>query len=295
MGCVMLRYTGPGASDDCPGNPDNSGGYLAGKFAYPAPRPAFLAPADFVRSDPAPRPTNSLVRKLETFARLGSDEIDALVALSRFPKLVRSEQTLVHEGASIDHVCLVVEGLACRYKLLAGGRRQIMGYLIPGELCDVQFLTCNTADYSVVAVGDAQVVKIPVHKLADLIVRYPKIARALSMSALVDCAILREWLLNIGQRDAVEKLSHFFCEMKVRMNAIGRVDNDGSFELPVNQAALADTIGLTPVHINRTLQRLRTAGLILLSHRRLTILDQESLAAIAGFDAHYLRPRRLVG
>lgn len=289
----MLRYTGPGASDDGSVNPDISGGYLAGKFEHPSPRRTFLAPADVVRPDPAPWPTNSLVRKLETLARLGSDEIDALVALSRFPKLVRSEQILVHEGASIDHVCLVVEGLACRYKMLAGGRRQIMGYLIPGELCDIQFLVCNTADYSVAAVGDAQVVKIPVHKLADVIARYPKIARVLSMSALIDCSILREWLLNIGQRDAVEKLSHFFCEMEFRMNAVGRVDHDGSFELPVNQAALADTIGLTPVHVNRTLQRLRTAGLILLSHRRLSILDQERLAAIAGFDAHYLRPGRL--
>lgn len=292
MGCVMLRYTGPVARDECPANSDNSDGYLAASFGYLTPQHNFLAPVDIVRPDPAPRPANSLVRKLEAFVRLRSDEIDALVALSRFPKLVRSEQVLVHEGAAIDHVCLIVEGLACRYKLLAGGRRQIMGYLIPGEMCDVQFLVCNTADYSVAAIGDAQVVRIPGHKVADLILRYPNIARALSMSALVDSAILREWLLNIGQRDAVQKLSHFFCEMKVRMDAVGRVHNDESFELPVNQAALADTIGLTPVHINRTLQRLRTAGLIRLCHRRLTILDQKRLAAIAGFDEHYLRPSR---
>ena len=236
-----------------------------------------------------PEARSALATKLGTFVQLSADEIDALEALSRHPKQYRSDQILVHEGASVDHVCLIVQGLACRYKLLVDGRRQITGYLIPGDICDIHFVMFNTPDHSVALVGDSQVVKIPTHKIKELITRSPTIARALSLAGLVDCAILREWLLNIGQRDAMQKLSHLFCEMSVRMKAIGRIHVDGSFELPTNQVTLADTIGLTPVHINRTLQRLRTAGLIRLCQRRLTIIDPERLALIAGFNGNYLR------
>ena len=175
--------------------------------------------------------------------------------------------------------------------MLVGGRRQIMGYLIPGDICDVHFVMFNTPDHSVALVGDSQVVNIPTHKIRELTLRFPTIERALSLAGLVDCSTLREWLLNIGQRDAMQKLSHFFCEMLVRLKAIDQIHVDGSFELPTNQATLADTIGLTPVHINRTLQRLRTAGLIRLCQRRLTILDAARLAAVAGFDGDYLRIR----
>ena len=287
----MLRYTGSPNNDYCLGGARDSAA------EYPTANPLqdnfhgdFSAPIRACPEQPI-RP-NPLVTKLETFVRLGSEEIEALEVLSRHPKSYKAEQILIHEGSTIGYVCLIVEGIACRYKLLPGGRRQIMAYLIPGDLCDVQFVVSNRADHSVSLVADSSVVKISTQKLIDVIARFPRIGLALSLTGLVENAILREWLLNIGQRDAMQKLSHFFCEMSERFRAIGRVDDDGSFELPINQATLADTIGLTSVHINRTLQRLRNAGLIRLCHRRLTILDTNRLAAVAEFDETYLRTRR---
>ena len=288
----MLRFTGTQNSNNYPAvEQGNVGEYLIVDTVQAKSHRDCYTPFARAWSE---RPThpNPLVTKLETFAQLGAEDIGAIEALSRNPKPYRAEQVLIHEGSSIGHVCLIVEGLACRYKLLPGGRRQIMGYLIPGDLCDVHFVVFNKPDHSVALVGDSTVVKIPTHKIMELIVRYPRIERALSLASLIDNAILREWLLNIGQRDALQKLSHLFCEMSVRLKAIGRVHEDGSFDLPANQVTLADTIGLTSVHINRTLQRLRTDGLIRLRHRRLTILDMNRLAAIAGFDESYLRMRR---
>lgn len=290
MGFAMLRYTGSASNDYClTERQDSAAAYQPSDTRRSALQRHRPSPVSDFHPTKAFATNNPLVRKLQTFVRLELDEIAALEALSRSPKPYRADQIIIHEGAAVDYVCLIIQGLACRYKMLAGGRRQIMGYLIPGDLCDVHFVVFNIPDHSVALIGESMVVKIPTHKIMELILRYPKIERALSLAGLIDCAILREWLLNIGQRDAMQKLSHFFCEMAVRLKAVGRIHDDGSFELPVNQMTLADTIGLTPVHINRTLQRLRTAGLIRLCQRRLTILDPARLATVAGFEGDYLR------
>lgn len=231
---------------------------------------------------------NPFVANLARFGRLDPAEVDALMWVSRNPRRHRAEQILIHEGSPVDHISLLVQGFACRYKIMADGRRQILGYLLPGDLCDVHFAIFNKPDHSVVCLTDCAVVSIPIHAVSELGVRFPKIARALALTAAVDSCILREWLLNIGQRRAMQRLGHLFCELALRLNAIGKVAVDGSFDLPILQGALADTTGLTPVHVNRTLQRLRSSGLISLSQRRLTILDFERLKTVAGFDGAYL-------
>lgn len=232
---------------------------------------------------------SSLVTKLSAFGGLDATETDALELLARNAKPMRSEQILIHEGSPTNSIYLIVSGLACRYKMLAGGRRQILGYLIPGDLCDIHFAIANQPDHSVAVVGDSSVARIPTSRIIELMLRFPRISRALTLASLIDSVILREWLLSVGQRDALQKLCHFFCEMAVRLEQVGGINEDGSYELPVNQVTLADTLGLTPVHINRTLQRLRSEGLIRLCNRRLAILDRERLATIAGFDGAYLQ------
>lgn len=260
------------------------------------PLNSFYPPTDYPstpgRTSPSP---SALVTKLSAFGPLGAEEVEALEQLSRNPKPMQSEQILIHEGSPSDSVYLIVSGLACRYKMLAGGRRQILGYLIPGDLCDIHFALANRPDHSVSLTGGSSVARIPTWKISELMLRYPAINRALSLASLIDAVILREWLLSVGQRDALQKLCHLFCEMAVRLEAIGGVNDDGSFELPLNQVTLADTLGLTSVHINRTLQRLRNDGLIRLCHRRLAILDRERLATIAGFDGAYLQLRSAAG
>ena len=290
----MLRYTGSTASEysalpafEIVGDDANS---------FPVRR-EFCSDALFPLPDAGPacaKLSNPLARKLEHFAHLSAAEFNALDALLPAPKFLGAGQILIHERSPSEHVYLIVQGMACRYKLLPGGERQILGYLIPGDLCDIHFIAINEPDHSVALLSDAQVIKIPAHRLGALLESHPRIERALSYAALLDMAILREWLLNVGQRNAKQRLSHFFCEMELRLRRIDKVAEDGSFEMPINQRALADTTGITPVHVNRTLQRLRNAGLILLSHRRLAIVDREQLAAVAGFDDNYLQIRNYV-
>ncbi len=233
---------------------------------------------------------NPLVAKLQRFVSLGAEEIASITALSRGGQKFPANHVIIGEGSRPDHVCIILHGFAYRYKILPGGRRQILGYLVPGDLCDAHFAVFDQLDHSIATLGDAEVVRIPIQELLDLLARHPAIERGLSLAALVDRSILHEWLLNIGQRNAYQKLSHFLCELSVRLKAIGHVSADGTLELPLNQAALADTTGLTLVHINRTLQRMRAESLIALRGRRLTILDLERLAAVAGFEVGYLSP-----
>ena len=277
--------------------------------ADPGPQPDPLPTPNSGRAQTRPEPfergrsfqpdgvalVNPLVAKLSPFMDLDYSDVAALEAIAGSAKPYLSGKILFHEGSVPDHVYLFVRGMACRYKLLLSGQRQILGFLIPGDLCDLQFLALNPPDHSVALLSDAQLVKIPTWKIHDLLADRPSIDRALALAALQDFAILREWLLNVGQRNALEKLAHFFCEMRIRLEAVGQVDGDGSFELPVNQMTLADTTGLTPVHVNRTLQRLRSDGLIQLCHRRLLIIDFARLAAVAGFDGNYLRARQCRG
>ena len=183
---------------------------------------------------------------------------------------------------------LLLEGWAFRYKHLADGSRQIMAYLLPGDLCDIRIFMFEEMDHSIGLLSDAKVVKIPCTEMLELLDRYPRIERALLWATLVDEATLREWLLNIGQRNALQRLSHLFCELCVRLKVVKLVDSSETFALPLTQAELADTTGMTAVHVNRSLQRLRNDGLIVARDGKLTILDFERLAEIAGFNPTYL-------
>ena len=293
---IMLRYNASSSNYSGFSELSAPAPSLPRSFSPAVPVKSFVPSIEFPSAnDSAPATPSALVTKLSAFGVLGAEEVEALELLSRNAKPMQSDHILVHEGSPSDSIYLIVSGLACRYKMLAGGRRQILGYLIPGDLCDIHFAIANRPDYSVSLTGGSSVARIPTWKISELMLRYPVINRALSLASLVDAVILREWLLSVGQRDALQKLCHLFCEMAVRLEAVGGMSDDGSFELPINQVTLADTLGLTSVHINRTLQRLRNEGLIRLCHRRLVILDRERLASIAGFDGAYLQVRLAAG
>jgi len=287
----MLRFTGPMQLDYAEPPPSTPILDRSTEVAGWSDRTAAANIAPTTNSF-RPRSPNPIALKLAQFSLLEASDVQALDALLAFPKSLRAGQILVHENSVADHVYMMVRGMACRYKLLRGGERQILGYLIPGDVCDVHFVTLNKSDHSVVLLGDCEVVKMATYKFKTMLAEHPRIERALSLAALHDIAILREWLVNVGQRDALQKVSHFFCEMAYRLARVGQVDEDESFDLPINQMALADTTGLTPVHINRTLQRLRSDGLVKLCQRRLSIVDSDRLAAIAGFDTNYLKVRQ---
>lgn len=232
---------------------------------------------------------NPLVASLSRFVSLGQPEIKAIAHLSRNTRKLRSAETLVHQGSRPHFVSLILSGMAFRYRYLPDGKRQILGFLLPGDVCDTHFVISSKCDHSVDLLCDAEIAMIPTRELMGAMVSHPKIERSLLMTSLIDAAILREWLINTGQRNAIEKLCHLFCEISSRLQTLGLINPDASFSIPVTQIELADALGLTPVHVNRILQKLRHEKLIVWSKRRLTVLDRNRLELSAGFDDGYLQ------
>ena len=230
--------------------------------------------------------TNPLIRKLEAFGRLPDADRRLLAGITVQAKDVAAREDLIGEGDNPRDVQLILEGFACRYKFLPDGGRQITAFLIPGDFCDLHVFILKAMDHSIATMSPCRVVAIPREKILELTER-PAIARALWWAALVDEAILREWLVNLGGRPADQRIAHLLCELLVRLRTVGLVNGD-SYELPITQQDLADTMGLTSVHVNRVLQRLRSEGAITLKSKRLVIKDVERLMAFCGFDGSYL-------
>lgn len=230
----------------------------------------------------------ALIAKLGRFVPLTEEEKTALLHLSRRGRRFGRGTDLISQGDKPDSVFLLLEGWAYRYKSMLDGGRQIMAYLLPGDLCDVQIFLFEEMDHSIGLLSDAVVAKIPAGEVLDLMDRYPRIERALMWGTLVDEATLREWLLNVGQRDALQRLAHLFCELCVRLSVVNLVDDSDTFILPLTQSELADTTGMTTVHVNRSLQRLRKDGLIVTKGGKLTIPSFDRLAEIAEFSPTYL-------
>jgi CRP-like cAMP-binding protein len=162
-----------------------------------------------------------------------------------------------------------------------------MAFLIPGDLCDVHITILDEMDHSIRALTPVTLRKFPADEIRNIMENHPRLARALFWSTLVDEAILREWLVNIGTRPAELRLAHIFCEMVLRTRMAGYAEND-SIEFPLTQAELSESMGLTQVHTNRVLQKLRQEGLVKLEKKRLTILDWDRLKQFSQFDPIYL-------
>ena len=229
---------------------------------------------------------NPLIRKLEKFAPLSIDDrrlLDTIVASNR---IVPARSDLIREGQVSDDVRLVLKGFACRYKLLPTGDRQIVGFLLPGDFCDLNAFILNAMDHTIGTISPCTVVDIPRRRIMELTNR-PGIARAFWWVTLVDEGTLREWLLNMGQRHAAARIGHLLCELLTRLQIVGLADADG-YELPLTQADIGNTVGLSIVHVNRSLQTLREMGLIQLKNRAVCILNLEKLMDFTGFNPSYL-------
>lgn len=235
--------------------------------------------------------SGSLVTKLQRFTELDKADRGALGRFEAEVRDFRAGSDVITQGTQPDRVHLLVQGWACRYKLLATGKRQIVAYLIPGDLCDVHVFVLRRMDHSIGVLGPAKVALISPQLMLDTMDRHPRIARALWWATLVDEGVLREWLVNLGRRNPYERVAHLLCEMWVRMNNVGLAPED-CFSLPVTQADIGDTMGLTPVTVNRVLQRMRRADLITLEDGELTILDVNRLTSLSSFDSAYLHGER---
>ncbi|WP_429589616.1 Crp/Fnr family transcriptional regulator [Sphingomonas zeicaulis] len=229
-----------------------------------------------------------LSRHLARFSALTAEEAQFLRPSALGPlRTAEARYDLIREGEAPRAVFLIVKGWACRYKMLEDGRKQIVGFLVPGDLCDLNNSLLVEMDHSLGAITRVHHVEIAHDVLKRLTEQHPGIARALWIQLLAGLSIQREWTLNLGQRIAIERIGHLFCELFVRMRAVGLAEG-GAFELPITQNDIADATGLTAVHVNRTLQELRGRELINLHNRTLRILDFESLSDLSLFSPSYL-------
>jgi CRP-like cAMP-binding protein len=233
-----------------------------------------------------------LIRKLENFVRLSSDDKAAITSAAH--ERVRNyepKHDIISEGEQPRVVNLVLEGYACRYRMLEDGRRQIVGLFVPGDLCDSRMFILRQMDHSISTLTRARVAEIDADRFVAFAGRYPRVTRALWWNSLVDEAIAREWIVNVGQRSARERMAHLLCEFYVRIDMVGMAI-DHALDLPLNQAELAEALGLSVVHTNRTLQSLRADGLITLRGGKLVLLDLEGLMEAGLFNAAYLHRER---
>jgi len=233
------------------------------------------------------RLTNPLIRKLENVAELSADERAILQKLCERPRSVPANQDILTEGERPDFVHLILEGWAIRYNILPNGSRQITALLIPGDFCDLHVMVLQRMDHSIATLGPAKVAYIPIKEVIELTRQLPELSQALWWVTLVDEAILRAWIVNLGRRSGFERAGHLMCEMYERMNNVGLVHGE-EFDLPLTQVEIADALGLTPVHMNRVIGRLRKESLISFKQEKLTIPDIDRLKAISGFDPGYL-------
>ncbi len=208
-------------------------------------------------------------------------------AIGTRERRIEARDDIIREGDRRENVDLILSGWAYRYKALENGRRQIIAYLIPGDLCDLRVSVLRAMDHSVGAITPVTIAEIAPDRMATLTDSNSRVAQAFWWSSLVAEAIEREWIVNLGQRSAFERLGHLFCELFIRLRTVGLTDGN-SCELPMTQLELGETTGLSTVHVNRTLQELRANGLVILRGGTLTIPDLDLLQRAVLFNPAYL-------
>ncbi len=228
-----------------------------------------------------------LIRKIETIVALTNDEIEALNELPVRIGDHAKGTVLVREGDRPTQSFTVLSGVTCMYKHSAEGRRQILIFHFPGDFPDLQSLHLNVLDMSVSAMSRAKVAYFQHQDIRLLYARFPRLGEALWRMSLVDAAILRERMLNLGQRAAYPRLAHFFCEMVVRTKLAHDVEGP-VFPLPFTQQEIGDALGLSNIHVNRITQELREEGLIETKRGRLIVMNWKKLQKAADFDTGYL-------
>jgi CRP-like cAMP-binding protein len=229
-----------------------------------------------------------MAKKLESIGvDLTGDERAAIAAIPCNIQHLKANQDFVREGDRPTRTCMVIDGLACRYSNGEGGKRQIMSFHIPGDIPDLHSLFIRVMDHSLCALSDTTIASITHKVMLDFIDRHPRIGRAFWRDTLIDAAVFREWMVGIGRRSAYSRIAHLFCEMLLRMQAVELADGN-TCSFAASQAEIADALGLSTVHVNRTLQELRGARLVAFEGGKLNVLDLEGLKAAGEFDPTYL-------
>ena len=205
-----------------------------------------------------------------------------------------ADRTFIKAGEELDHSSLLLEGIACRHKDLRDGQRQITELHVAGDFADLHSFTLKRLDHQVMTLTPCSIAVVPHEKLKEITEKHPHLTRVYWFATNLDAAIHREWELSLGRRSAISRMAHLLCELRLRLGLVG-LAGELEYDLPLTQSDLAECLGLTSVHVNRTLKELRERGVVEFRSGRVEISDLPSLEKIAEFDPAYLylerRPR----
>jgi CRP-like cAMP-binding protein len=227
------------------------------------------------------------LKKLRRRVEISPDEERAIRGVVKETRSVPADQIAIRSGEELTSSIVLLNGWMARCKDLPSGERQVTELHVAGDFADLHGFTLKCLDHDVLALSDCTVGVVPHERLRELTEEFPRLGRIYWFATNVDAAIHREWALSLGQRSALSRMAHLFCEMYERLNAVGRTNGSG-YEFPLTQRELSECLGLTVVHANRTLQELRRRRLLELEKGKLTILDRRGLDAVAEFDPAYL-------
>ena len=228
-----------------------------------------------------------MLRKLERSTHFGGADREALLALPHHVRRVAAGAHLVRDGDRPENCCVLLSGFAYRHKITGEGGRQVIAIHMTGDFVDLQNSLLHVADHNVQMLTDGDVAFIPRDTIRELALARPAIGLALWTDTMVDSSIFREWVVNVGRRDARTRIAHILCEFSLRLEAAG-LAKDHRYELPMTQEQLADAVGLTSVHVNRVLRQLAEEGLISRNKRAIVIEDWGRMRDAGDFNERYL-------
>lgn len=231
----------------------------------------------------------AIIHRVGLLTCLSRSEQDRLSLLLGHKHTFEAPSEPLIQGEGARRAMLVEEGWCYRYKLLSDGRRQLLGLALPGDMIGLRCGLFGIDDHSVVALSTVRVAWFPIAELVDLFAELPRVAAAFSAISAREEAILSQQVIRLGRMDAYERTAHLFLEIHHRLRAVGCGDENG-FAMPLTQELLADMLGITVVHVNRTLRRLRQSGLVTIEHGKVTFRDIDGLIDVCEFDPHYLEP-----
>jgi CRP-like cAMP-binding protein len=234
--------------------------------------------------------SNAFIRRLESVESLTKIERQALADATKTIQKIGARRAILRPGEPSLGAHIILSGLACRYRILEDGSRQITDFLVPGDLCECEHMLRSDNGYSLAALSPCSFTTIDQQTLVALMDRHPRIARALWSLSLINEGVLREWLANVGRRPAVRRVAYLMSELCHRLR-ISDAPRASGCALPLTQTDLADATALSPVHINRVLGRLREKRLVSLQRRSIIVKDTEGLMSFAEYTGSYLQHR----
>jgi len=239
-----------------------------------------------------PRLATPLTQKLAHLVPVSTADAAVLDALQSPTRGIARNRELITAGRKYDGLLILVEGIAIRSRVLHDGRRQILNIAIPGDIIGFPACFFEAALYTITALTDTRVSSVSFAQLLGLFADHPRVAATIFWSFSCEAAMYAEHLIDVGRRSSVERVAHFLLELLMRLQPVGLADAS-SYHMPLTQELIADALGLSLQHVNRTLRQLREEGFLGIDGQRIVIRDVEALAALAEFDRAYLSHFRM--